>query len=128
MPRNRKKVEFDEVTNRLFDCMATRNGDKDPESGTNMIWATNGRANLHFYNMDNRWLFAGGYHVDGKHLKVDFRAEVYLNNAVMPIPNGMHFEGDFLEATSEKLKLKGIMGGNTDMPTTVELDCKAHTT
>ncbi|WP_124831184.1 hypothetical protein [Burkholderia stagnalis] len=119
-----KKVDFNEVTNKQFDCTAIRNGDSDPKPGTMMVWATNGRANLRFYNMDSGW-FAGVYRVNGAHFRIDFRAEAFENGAMMPIPGGMHFEGDFIEATSDKMKIKGIMGGNTDSPTTIELDCRA---
>ncbi|MFM0382769.1 hypothetical protein [Paraburkholderia dipogonis] len=121
-----KKVDFNEVTNKLFDCTAVRNGDSDPKPGTMMMWATNGRANLRFYNMENSW-FAGEYRVNGAHFRINFRAEVGENGAVMPLPEGIHFEGDLVEATSDKLKIKGIMAGNTDSPLAVELDCSAHT-
>lgn len=90
-----------------------------------MVWATNGRANLRFYNMQNGW-FAGVYRLNERHFRIDFRAEAFENGAMMPIPNGINFEGDFIEATSEKMKIKGIMGGNTDSPQAVELDCSAH--
>jgi hypothetical protein len=121
-----KNVDFNEVTNKQFDCTAVRDGDSDPKPGTTMVWASNGRANLRFYNMDSGW-FAGVYRVNGAHFRIDFRAEAFENGAVMPIPDGLHFEGDFIEASSDKLTVKGIMGGNTGSPQAVELDCHAHT-